>query len=206
MTSRVDNPRWTSTLSMTSWKARGVMRAKICRKKDAASVSESSPRYFFRACQNQRMPNLVCSSGSNVRFTVIMRPLHIFSKSVRESSIALSAPGTCSRARFSSILPRSAKRPSDNSAIAGTATFRSALYRQWMDSDVNPRERRARRTADWSKGIPSGENSCLSAWGSDGCWCSRAIMRTQSSPVWSFPAAFFCSLMEWIRPLSHPFS
>src|SRR5712692_9678157 len=51
-TSSVLMPRWTSTLSMITWKKSGVTRAKICRKNEATSTSDNSSRYLWIAPRN----------------------------------------------------------------------------------------------------------------------------------------------------------
>ena len=72
-TSRVLRPRWTSTLSMTTWKKSGVTSAKSCRKNEATSTSLSRPRYLWMAPRNQVMSKRRVRSVSGARRVISTR-------------------------------------------------------------------------------------------------------------------------------------
>ncbi len=95
MTSSVDRPRCTSTLSITTWKNSGVARAKICKANDTSSTSPSSRRYLTIAGMNQVKSKRASSPASDAReVNRINSPFQRLENSASGSTFGPAAPAS----------------------------------------------------------------------------------------------------------------
>ena len=97
-TSSVLRPRWTNTLSMTTWKNRGDTRANNCRKNDATSTSLRRCRYLWIAPINQVMSKRRVISDNPARRAIrISPPSQTARSSARVIKAGRDASGDCTR-------------------------------------------------------------------------------------------------------------
>ena len=93
-TSRVLKDRWTSTLSMTTWKNSGETRANSCRKNDATNTSLRRCRYLWIAARNHVMSNRRARSDIGARRVIrISRPSQTTLSSARDIKAGRGASG-----------------------------------------------------------------------------------------------------------------
>ncbi|MGY4295846.1 hypothetical protein ACVWXN_003941 [Bradyrhizobium sp. i1.4.4] len=120
-TSSVDSERWTSTLSITTWKNSGETSAKNCRKNEAASTSPNSRRYLPIAPMNQVISKWRPRSESPARRAIrISPPSQIAHSSSRSISTGRWACGDCTSTLSAEAFAMTMKLPSRSTAIAGS--------------------------------------------------------------------------------------
>ena len=107
-TSRLDSPRLTSTLSITTWNKSGDTNAKSCKKNEAKITSPNSLRYLTTAGINHEMSNLRFLPLINSRQVIIKSlPFHLsINSSLFKTSGWLPLAGSWIKALSSVTLPR----------------------------------------------------------------------------------------------------
>ncbi len=175
-----------------------VMRRRAAEKRMPPSLSESSPRYFFRPARTSG-----CRILSALRLKRALRgdnaaAPHFF-KIVSGKQHRPFGARTCSRARFSSILRggrngrRTTPRLPERHVQERLVSAADGLRREAEGS-------MARRNGRLVEGHALGANSCLSAWGPPVAGAAGDHAHAVQARL-VIPALFFCSLMVWSRPL-----
>jgi hypothetical protein len=138
--SSVVTERCTSTLSITTWKNSGEMRAKICRKNEASRTSLSRRLYFLTAPRNQVMSKRRARSDSPARRVIkIKPPSQTLSNSSRVINAGAVASGDCTSTLSPSALASKRNPPSRRDAMAGKGARPSRDQSLRCASALSPR-------------------------------------------------------------------
>jgi hypothetical protein len=184
ITSSVVMPRWTSTLSITTWKNNGVTKAKSCRTKETSSTSPSSLRYLTTAGMNQVKSNFARSPASEAReVSRISSPLQRVSKSANDNTWGRSTRGSWIRTFCSSTRARMTKLPSFSMASAGSGVCERRATSVATFFALSPSCFAASRICGTPKRWPGSRKSWASWSASAAMLWKRASMTRPTSPL-----------------------
>ena len=190
-------PRCTSTLSITTWKNKGLISAKSWSMKEISSTSPKSLRCLMRLGINQEKSNLARSPARLARLVTRMSsPVHWAAKASMDSmtgrAVAPAAAGSCNSTRWPSHWARTTVRMSPSglrswaSAGNGLRGSRSVVVRESLA--LRPRCFAARsRSSVLVVSLGCRPNWCARVAGSAAIWWKRA--RTHSAARAGSPCA-----------------
>ena len=166
ITSKVEKPRCTKTLSITTWKNNGVTSANNCSTTDTASTSKKIRRYLTTAGINQVKSNFASDPSTEAReASKISRPEKRASNCSRAHTSGRPRSASCTRKRSPSTLANTKCRPSSHQTKAGRASRckRSVLWETNLAFRPNPFAANSHCSRDKSSLLPSANRCRISA-------------------------------------------